>query len=144
MTRPGERPRTTERRYCNAEHSDRPELVCELYLTHVTLRQPHLAIDTGAQKRELCTRLGAEAWIDFRESKDLVKDIKAATGGQGPHTAVITAATSTAYEQAVDYVRNGGTIMAVGLPARGDGLLAPPESNACDCDTSDRGANWRR
>ena len=48
--------------------------------------------------------LGAKEWIDFRESMDLVADIKAATGGQGPHTAVITAATSTAYEQAVDYL----------------------------------------
>ena len=36
-------------------------------------------------------KLGAEKWIDFRETKDLVADIKAATGGEGPHAAVITA-----------------------------------------------------
>ncbi|KIP06462.1 hypothetical protein PHLGIDRAFT_128263 [Phlebiopsis gigantea 11061_1 CR5-6] len=77
-----------------------------------------LAVDTGADKRDLVLKLGAEKWIDFRETKDLVKDIQAATDGLGPHAAVITAATSTAYEQAVDYLRPGGTIMVVGLPAR--------------------------
>ena len=77
-----------------------------------------LAVDTGAQKKELCLKLGAEAWVDFKETKDLVADIRAATGGQGPHTAVITAATSTAYEQEIDYLRPGGTLMVVGLPAR--------------------------
>ncbi|KAI0090404.1 GroES-like protein [Irpex rosettiformis] len=75
-----------------------------------------LAIDTGAEKKDLVMSLGAEKWIDFKESKDLVKDIIAATDGLGPHTAVITAATSAAYEQAVDYLRPGGTLMAVGLP----------------------------
>ena len=61
--------------------------------------------------------LGAEKWIDFKETKDLVQDIKDVTDGLGPHTAIITAATSTAYEQAVDYLRPGGTLMVVGLPA---------------------------
>lgn len=62
-------------------------------------------------------KLGAEKWIDFKETKDLVKDIKDATDGYGPHTTIVTAATSKAYEQAVDYLRPGGTLMAVGLPA---------------------------
>ncbi|KAI0806269.1 GroES-like protein [Irpex lacteus] len=75
-----------------------------------------LAIDTGAEKRDLVLSLGAEKWIDFKESKDLVKDIVAATDGLGPHTAVVTAATSAAYEQAIDYLRPGGTLMIVGLP----------------------------
>lgn len=62
-------------------------------------------------------RLGAEAWVDFRESKDIVADIRAATDGQGPHAAIVTAATSVAYAQAVDYLRLGGNLMVVGLPA---------------------------
>lgn len=74
--------------------------------------------DTGAEKRDLCLKLGAEKWIDFKETKDLVADIKAATDGQGPHSAIITAATSKAYEQAIDYLRPGGSLMVVGLPAR--------------------------
>jgi len=75
-----------------------------------------IAIDTGAEKKELCLSLGAEKWIDFKESKDLVQDIKDATGGFGAHAAVVTAATGAAYSQAVNYLRNGGTLMAVGLP----------------------------
>ncbi|KDQ58742.1 hypothetical protein JAAARDRAFT_128961 [Jaapia argillacea MUCL 33604] len=75
-----------------------------------------VAVDTGEEKKKLCLSLGAEKWIDFRETKDLVGDIKEATGG-GAHSAVVTAASSSGYEQAIDYLRPGGTLMAVGLPA---------------------------
>ncbi|KAI0737890.1 GroES-like protein [Daedaleopsis nitida] len=77
-----------------------------------------VAVDTGAEKKELCMKLGAEKWIDFRESKDLVKDIVEATDGFGAHAAVVTAANPAAYAQAIDYLRMGGTLMVVGLPAR--------------------------
>jgi propanol-preferring alcohol dehydrogenase len=50
-----------------------------------------LAIDSGDEKRELCKKIGAEEWIDFKHSKDIVEDIKARCGdGLGPHVAVIT------------------------------------------------------
>lgn len=49
-------------------------------------------LDTGAEKKKLCLSLGADRWIDFKESKDIVADIKAATGGQGAHSAVVTTA----------------------------------------------------
>jgi len=39
----------------------------------------------------LCHNLGAEKWLDFKESADLVKDAQAATGGLGPDAAVIAA-----------------------------------------------------
>ncbi|KAI0642618.1 GroES-like protein [Trametes meyenii] len=77
-----------------------------------------VAVDTGAEKKELVTKLGAEKWVDFRETKDLVKDIVEATDGYGAHAAVVTAANGQAYAQAVDYLRMGGTLMVVGLPAR--------------------------
>jgi len=77
-----------------------------------------VAVDTGAEKRELCLKLGAEKWVDFRESKDLVKDIKDATGGDGPHAALVSAANSSAYEQAIDYLRPGGSLLVVGLPGK--------------------------
>ncbi|KAI0764618.1 GroES-like protein [Trametes elegans] len=76
-----------------------------------------VAIDTGAEKKELVTKLGAEKWIDFKETKDLVKDIIEATDGFGAHAAVVTAATGAAYAQAIDYLRMGGSLVAVGLPA---------------------------
>ncbi|KAF9017313.1 NAD(P)-binding protein [Hymenopellis radicata] len=75
-----------------------------------------IAIDTGDHKAKLCKELGAEAWIDFKTSKDIVADVKKATGGPGAHSAVVTAASSGGYTQALDYLRPGATLMAVGLP----------------------------
>jgi propanol-preferring alcohol dehydrogenase len=49
--------------------------------------------DTGEQKRALALRLGAEKWIDFRESKNLIADVVAATDGLGPHGVIVSAAT---------------------------------------------------
>jgi hypothetical protein len=54
-------------------------------------------IDTGAEKKELCLKLGAEKWVDFRETKDLVKDIKEAAAGDGPHAALVSAASVSPY-----------------------------------------------
>jgi len=81
-----------------------------------------LAIDTSEEKKKLSLDLGAEKFIDFKTSKDLVKDIQNATDGKGPLAAIVTAANPAAYEQAIDYLRPGGTLVAVGLP--GGGKLA--------------------
>ncbi|KAF9009960.1 mannitol-1-phosphate dehydrogenase [Cyathus striatus] len=53
----------------------------------------------------------------FTKSKDIVADVKKITGGRGAHAAVVTTASSSGYTQAVDYLREGGKLMAVGLPA---------------------------
>ena len=76
-----------------------------------------VALDSGADKRALCDKLGAEAFVDYAESKDLVADLKKACGGKGPHAAIVTASSAKAYEQALDYLRNGGVLVVVGLPA---------------------------
>lgn len=60
-----------------------------------------IAIDTGDAKRELVKKLGATEWIDFKQSKDLVADIKAASQGLGPHASIVVATTAAAYTQAV-------------------------------------------
>jgi len=60
--------------------------------------------------------LGAEEWIDFKETKDIVQAVRAACDGEGAHCAVVTTASGSGYTQAVDYLRPGGTLMAVGLP----------------------------
>jgi len=75
-----------------------------------------IAIDSGEEKKKLCLGLGADKWIDFKESKDIVKDIKDLTDGFGAHSAIVTTASSSGYEQAIEYLRDGGTLMAVGLP----------------------------
>ncbi|TFK38178.1 mannitol-1-phosphate dehydrogenase [Crucibulum laeve] len=76
-----------------------------------------IAIDGGEEKRKLCETLGADAWIDFEKCKDIVAEIKRITGGQGAHAAVVTTASSSGYTQAIDYLRQNGKLMAVGLPA---------------------------
>ncbi|KAF9649264.1 mannitol-1-phosphate dehydrogenase [Thelephora ganbajun] len=70
----------------------------------------------AVDKKNLVFSLGAEAWIDFKETQDLVADIKRITGGLGAHSAVVTTAAPSGYAQAIDYLRPGGTLMAVGLP----------------------------
>ena len=76
-----------------------------------------MSTDTGAEKQKLCLELGAEKWIDFKETKDIVEAVKEACDGLGPHSAIITSPYSEGYSKAVDYLRPGGTLMAVGLPA---------------------------
>jgi len=75
-----------------------------------------IAIDSGEDKKQLVLGLGAEAWIDFKETQDLVADIKRITGGLGAHSSIVTATSSSGYAQVVDYLRSGGTLVAVGLP----------------------------
>jgi propanol-preferring alcohol dehydrogenase len=75
-----------------------------------------IAIDGGEEKHKLCIALGADIWIDFTKSKDIVGDIKKATEGLGAHAAVVTTASSSGYTQAIDYLRHNGHLMAVGLP----------------------------
>ncbi|KAF8888346.1 chaperonin 10-like protein [Infundibulicybe gibba] len=84
-----------------------------------------LAIDTGAAKKELCLRLGAEQWVDFLESKDLVKDVQAATGGSGPQAAVVAAGDAKPFNQALTYIRFTGTLVVVGMPGK-DAILSVP------------------
>lgn len=87
-------------------------------------------------------KLGAEKWIDFRESKNIVEDVMAATDGQGPHAALVAAVVVSSgshfsrsciyndrsqaapFNQAVDYLRQTGTLVAVGMPV--DAKLAVP------------------
>lgn len=80
-----------------------------------------IAIDGGEEKRKLCEELGADAWIDYTVSQDIVADVKKITDGRGAHAAVVTTASSSGYVQAVDYLRENGHLMAVGLP--GDAKL---------------------
>jgi alcohol dehydrogenase, propanol-preferring len=75
-----------------------------------------IAIDTGADKKALCEKLGAEAWIDFKETDDIVAEVMKVTGGTGAQLALVTAGTSLPYKQAVEYLRKDGTLLACGIP----------------------------
>ncbi|KAI5119075.1 hypothetical protein M0805_005493 [Coniferiporia weirii] len=80
-----------------------------------------VAIDTGADKRQLTLELGAEKWIDFKESANVAADVIAATGS-GAHAALVLSGGGSVVEQAVRYLRPRGYIVIVGLPR--DGVLS--------------------
>jgi D-arabinose 1-dehydrogenase-like Zn-dependent alcohol dehydrogenase len=74
-----------------------------------------IAIDGGDEKRDLCNKLGAEVFIDFKTTKDVATQVLKVTG-HGAHGVIVTAATRAAYESAPNYLRPNGTVVAVGLP----------------------------
>lgn len=85
-----------------------------------------IAIDSGDEKRKMCTeKLGASAFVDFASSKNVVKDVQAATeDGLGPHAVILVAVNEKPFQQASEYVRPRGTVVCIGLPA-GAYLKAP-------------------
>ncbi|KAJ5364956.1 uncharacterized protein N7496_010669 [Penicillium cataractarum] len=77
-----------------------------------------IAIDGGDEKRDMCLKLGSEVYIDFTKSKDLVGDIKAATHeALGVHAVILLAVSEKPFQQAIEYVRPRGAIVAIGMPA---------------------------
>lgn len=77
-----------------------------------------LAIDGGQEKAAMCKQLGAYKYVDFQSSKNLVEEVKADTeDGLGPHAVLLLAPFEKPFQQASEYVRPRGTIVAIGLPA---------------------------
>lgn len=74
-----------------------------------------IAIDGGDEKRDLCLRLGAEVFIDFKTTNDIPAEVMKITK-YGAHGVIVTAATRAAYESAPNFLRPNGTVVAVGLP----------------------------
>ncbi|OAQ65733.1 dehydrogenase-like protein [Purpureocillium lilacinum] len=84
-----------------------------------------IAIDSGEEKGTLCRSLGAETYIDYTTSNDVVADIKNAThDGLGPHCALIVAPAEEPFQQATRYLRSRGVIVCIGMPS-GAYLKAP-------------------
>jgi propanol-preferring alcohol dehydrogenase len=85
-----------------------------------------IAIDTGDEKKKMCTeKLGAEHFVDFAKSSNVVKDVQAATpDGLGPHAVLLVAVNEKPFQQAAEYIRPRGTVICIGLPA-GAYLKAP-------------------
>lgn len=85
------------------------------YAKHVFGAQV-IAVDLNEDKLVLAKDSGADIVINAKNVEDVVGEVKAATGGLGAHVAVVTAVAKAAFNQAVDAVRAGGTVVAVGLP----------------------------
>ena len=75
-----------------------------------------LGIDGGEGKEEFTIQAGAESFVDFTKSKDVVKDVQKLTDG-GPHAVINVSVSERAMQQSLDYVRSAGTVVLVGLPA---------------------------
>ncbi|GAA5862223.1 hypothetical protein JCM8547_007775 [Rhodosporidiobolus lusitaniae] len=78
-----------------------------------------VAIDSGEEKRKLVASYGCDLFVDFAKFKEpgaLVEEVKRICGGVGPHAAVIASAGGAAYNEALEYLRPHGTLVAVGLP----------------------------
>ncbi|KAI5296041.1 hypothetical protein KEM52_005940 [Ascosphaera acerosa] len=78
-----------------------------------------IAVDTGAEKRDLCLKMGAEVFIDFKEVNDVAEAVVKAAGGVGAHGVFVTG--PAAYKDAVKMTgtRIGAKVMCVGLPEIG-------------------------
>ncbi len=74
-----------------------------------------IVVDSGAEKRALCERMGAEAFVDFREVPDAAAEVKRVADDTGAHAVFVTAV--QAYPHAIDYVgsRVGAKVMCIGL-----------------------------
>lgn len=63
-----------------------------------------IAVDTGDDKKKMCLeQLGAESFVDFMSSKNVVKDVQAATeDGLGPHAVILVAVNEKPFQQAAE------------------------------------------
>ena len=50
-----------------------------------------IAIDGGEAKKKLCLSMGAEAFIDFRETKDVPAEVVKIADGIGAHGVLVSA-----------------------------------------------------
>ncbi|CDZ96436.1 alcohol [Phaffia rhodozyma] len=73
-----------------------------------------IGIDSGEEKRKLVKSFGAEVFVDYMK-EDVVKSIVDTTNG-GAHASVCVASGAAAYNQALEYLRPRGVLVAVGLP----------------------------
>lgn len=74
-----------------------------------------VAVDINQDKLDLAKEFGADLVVNGKEVEDVAGYIQEKTGGT--HSAVVTAVSKVAFNQAIDSVRAGGTVVAVGLPS---------------------------
>ena len=50
-----------------------------------------IVVDGGEAKKKLCMEVGAEAFVDFRETKDVAAEVIKIADGVGAHGVLVTA-----------------------------------------------------
>ena len=79
-------------------------------------------IDVNDEQLKLATEMGADLAINSR-TEDAARIVQEKAGGA--HAAVVTAVAKAAFNSAVDAVRAGGRVVAVGLPPESMSLDIP-------------------
>ncbi|KAL2826041.1 hypothetical protein BJY01DRAFT_229923 [Aspergillus pseudoustus] len=74
-----------------------------------------IAIDTGDKKRQLCMKLGATKFLDYK-TDNVENAVKSLTSGLGAHAVICTANGEGAYEQSLRLLRRLGVLVCVGIP----------------------------
>lgn len=74
-----------------------------------------VGVDGGDEKKELCMKLGCEAFVDFTKVKDVAEEVVKICDGRGAHGIFVTATSGSAYASAPMMARIGGKIMCIGL-----------------------------
>lgn len=72
-------------------------------------------MDGGSDKEDFVVSLGAQEYIDFRASPNVVEDIGKITNG-GAYAVVVAAGNPRAFAQDGEMLRVGGTLSCVGIP----------------------------
>jgi propanol-preferring alcohol dehydrogenase len=74
-----------------------------------------VGVDGGDEKRELCMKLGCEAFVDFTKVNDVAEEVVKICDNKGAHGIFVTATSGSAYASAPMMARIGGKIMCIGL-----------------------------
>jgi len=81
--------------------------------------EPIIASDISPAKRDIAKLFGATHTLDPL-SGDSTEEVRALTGGRGADYVFVTVGRVDAIEQGLTYVRRGGTLVIVGMPAAGE------------------------
>jgi propanol-preferring alcohol dehydrogenase len=74
-----------------------------------------VGVDGGDAKRDLCMKLGCEAFVDFTKVKSVEEEVVKICDGKGAHGVFVTATSASAYASAPMMTRISGKVMCVGL-----------------------------
>jgi len=82
-----------------------------------------IVVDTGDEKKKLALEMGAEAFVDFKTSKDVAEEVKQIADGIGAHGVFVTG--PAAYPTAISLVgdRIGARVCCIGLPPRNSDMI---------------------
>ncbi|KAL4803072.1 chaperonin 10-like protein [Aspergillus unguis] len=88
-----------------------------------------IVVDTGSSKRDLALEMGAEAFVDFKETPDTASAVIRIADGVGVHGVFVTA--PAAYKTALGFIgsRIGAVVMCVGLAERNSVIVG---GDPCD------------